>query len=117
MSQFFLNDCPRVLAPTYSQPVRRRIDPTHALFRTEERAPYPVQGSLCNFQGKPSTSGISRHLVAAFDVPGLPRFALVGLHLKAVRSVGGNSQLGITLGMPYTVLNVILMCHEYTCIT
>jgi len=59
-----------------------RVDPTLA-GRTAARAGYPADGSACGYAGPGSTSGVSKHLLAALAPRGLPRIALLALHLKA----------------------------------
>jgi exonuclease III len=60
-----------------------RIDPITNLQRTEERVSYPISGSRCGFQGS-STSAVSKHFFATFNVTGLNKpLLLIGAHLIA----------------------------------
>ena len=61
-----------------------RLSPLGPLRTTPDRRDYPQRGSGCGFTGKPKTSGVSKHLLGVFAVPGLDRELLVvGAHLKA----------------------------------
>jgi len=60
-----------------------RIDPIGDLTRVELRGPYPLSDSRCGWS-KTGSRGLSKHLVARFNVPGLPNGApltLIGAHL------------------------------------
>jgi len=64
-----------------------RISPQVSLYRTEERANYPVPGSQCGYTGPTGTSGLSKHYITEFafsqyNEPPL-HLAMIGLHLLA----------------------------------
>jgi exonuclease III len=59
-----------------------RIDPLTSLYRSEERASYPVPGSKCGYTGASGTSGVSKHYITEFNLGGL-KTAFIGAHLLA----------------------------------
>lgn len=59
-----------------------RIDPTMNLYRTEERAEYPIPGSKCNYTGVGGTTGVSKHYITEFEFSGV-KVAFIGAHLLA----------------------------------
>ena len=59
-----------------------RIDPLTSLYRSEERASYPVPGSKCGYTGTSGTSGVSKHYITEFNLGGL-KTAFIGAHLLA----------------------------------
>ena len=58
------------------------ITPNVSLYRTEERYNYPIIGSQCNYNGEPTTSGVSKHYITEFFINNM-NIALIGLHLVA----------------------------------
>ena len=60
-----------------------RVDPLVNLYRSEERASYPVSGSKCGYTGPAGTSGVSKHYITEFNLGGL-NTALIGAHLLAI---------------------------------
>ena len=58
------------------------ITPQASLYRTEERYNYPIAGSQCNYNGEPTTSGVSKHYITEFSINNI-EIALIGLHLVA----------------------------------
>jgi hypothetical protein len=60
-----------------------RVDPLVNLYRSEERASYPVAGSKCGYTGAAGTSGVSKHYITEFNLGGL-NTALIGAHLLAI---------------------------------
>ena len=60
-----------------------RIDPLINLYRTEERASYPITGSKCGYTGPAGTSGVSKHYITEFSLGGY-KTALIGAHLLAI---------------------------------
>jgi exonuclease III len=60
-----------------------RVDPLTSLYRTEERANYPVPGSKCGYTGPAGTSGVSKHYITEFNLGGY-NTALIGAHLLAI---------------------------------
>jgi len=62
-----------------------RIDPVSPLFRTENRATIYRDDSPCgkNLPDSSYNSGVSKHFIARFDVPGIGPITLIGLHLLA----------------------------------
>jgi exonuclease III len=59
-----------------------KIDPSVSLYRTEDRAEYPIPNSTCGYTGEPGTSGVSKHLITEFVIQNIP-IALIGTHLLA----------------------------------
>jgi len=59
-----------------------RVDPYTTVFRTEERKPFPVEGSTCG-SATTGTSGVSKHLVARFNIAGFGKLAILGMHFLA----------------------------------
>jgi len=62
-----------------------RIDPLSPIFRTEARETIYREESPCG-QGLPQpsyNSGVSKHFIARFNVPGLGPLTLIGLHFLA----------------------------------
>eukprot|EP00761_Pharyngomonas_kirbyi_P013361 gb/GECH01013389.1/.p1 GENE.gb/GECH01013389.1/~~gb/GECH01013389.1/.p1 ORF type:complete len:415 (+),score=75.68 gb/GECH01013389.1/:1-1245(+) len=70
-----------------------RLDPASNLYRTSDRANYPVTGSKCGFDGNDDT-GVSKHFFTTFNVP-LPSnregekqkylpLMMTGMHLRAI---------------------------------
>lgn len=57
-----------------------RVDPMAPLHRTEARADYPLPGSKCGYNGTAGTEGVTKHLLAEFQV-GEERVYMVGGHL------------------------------------
>lgn len=53
-----------------------------SLQRSTEQVSYPVSGSKCGASDS-GRSGVSKHLLAEFNVANFPRFILVGTHLIA----------------------------------
>jgi exonuclease III len=60
-----------------------RVDPLVNLYRSEERASYPISGSKCGYTGAAGTSGVSKHYITEFNLGGL-NTALIGAHLLAI---------------------------------
>jgi exonuclease III len=60
-----------------------RIDPIASLYRTEERATYPMEGSQCGYIGVASTTGVSKHYITEFAFYGL-QVAFISAHLVAI---------------------------------
>lgn len=62
-----------------------RIDPESALFRDEQRAVIRREDSPCGSTLPNPTyeSGVSKHFIARFNVPGIGPFSLIGLHFLA----------------------------------
>jgi endonuclease/exonuclease/phosphatase family metal-dependent hydrolase len=60
-----------------------RVDPLVSLYRSEERASYPIAGSKCGYTGAAGTSGVSKHYITEFNLGGL-KTALIGAHLLAI---------------------------------
>ena len=60
-----------------------RMDPLVNLYRSEERASYPITGSKCGYTGAAGTSGVSKHYITEFNLGGL-NTALIGAHLLAI---------------------------------
>ena len=60
-----------------------RLDPLTSLYRSEERASYPISGSKCGYTGAAGTSGVSKHYITEFNLGGL-KTALIGAHLLAI---------------------------------
>ena len=58
-----------------------KVDPSVSLYRTEDRADYPIPGSKC---GSPYTgdTAVSKHYITEFKV-GSTNIAMIGAHLKA----------------------------------
>jgi len=62
-----------------------RVDPTTALFRDEQRATIYRSDSYCGNLPDPSyESGVSKHFIARFNVPGLGLISIIGAHLLAI---------------------------------
>lgn len=59
-----------------------RVDPLVDLYRTEQRAYYPVPGSACGYAGSSGTTGVSKHYITTARV-GDVNVAIVGAHLLA----------------------------------
>ena len=65
-----------------------RNSPQVSLYRTEERANYPIPGSQCGYTGPAGTSGVSKHYITEFawsqynKVP--LHVAMIGVHLLAI---------------------------------
>jgi len=59
-----------------------RVDPSHPLYRTDEREGTPA-GSRCGAHD--DSTGVSKHFIARFpSLEGIPfKFAIIGVHLKA----------------------------------
>lgn len=61
-----------------------RIDPKSAtLYRTENKATFPVPYSTCGYTGSPSTTGVSKHYITEYEINKIP-IALIGAHLIAI---------------------------------
>jgi len=60
-----------------------RIDPLLNLYRTEQKASYPVPGSLCGYTGASGTSGVSKHYITEF-LFGDYAVVVIGAHLLAI---------------------------------
>jgi len=60
-----------------------RVDPIIDLYRTENKATYPIQGSKCGFTGSPSTTGVSKHYITEFKLSGY-NIAFIAAHLIAI---------------------------------
>jgi exonuclease III len=60
-----------------------KIDPMIDLYRTEERANYPIEGSMCGYTGVPGTVGVSKHYITEFMINDI-KLAFIGLHLLAI---------------------------------
>jgi len=61
-----------------------KIDPLISLYRTEERANYPIEGSLCGYSGAAGTSGVSKHYITEFTLDaGETMIAFIAAHLLA----------------------------------
>lgn len=59
-----------------------KIDPEVTLYRTEDRAEYPIPNSKCGYTGSPGTSGVSKHMITEFVIQDIP-IAFIGAHLLA----------------------------------
>ena len=59
-----------------------KIDPIKNLYRTEERANYPIPGSKCGYTGAYGTSGVSKHYISEFMLGEIP-VVMIGLHFLA----------------------------------
>ena len=61
-----------------------KIDPLISLYRTEERANYPIEGSLCGYSWAAGTSGVSKHYITEFTLDaGETMIAFIAAHLLA----------------------------------
>lgn len=59
-----------------------RVDPKVALYRTEEKMSYPIQGSKCGYTGSPGSTGVSKHYITEFTFSN-KNIALITGHLIA----------------------------------
>jgi len=59
-----------------------KVTPETALYRTEDRAAYPIPGSKCGYTGESGTVGVSKHHIAEFEL-GKSAVILIGAHLLA----------------------------------
>lgn len=59
-----------------------RVDPKVALYRTEEKMSYPIQGSKCGYTGSPGSTGVSKHYITEFTFSN-KNMALITAHLIA----------------------------------
>jgi exonuclease III len=60
-----------------------RIDPIVSLYRDESRYNYPVNGSMCGYDGEPSSSGVSKHYITEFNINNIS-IAFIAAHLIAI---------------------------------
>jgi exonuclease III len=59
-----------------------KITPSVPLYRTEDRASYPLKGSQCGYTGSDGSVGVSKHYISEFYL-GDYRVAVIGAHLLA----------------------------------
>ena len=59
-----------------------KIVPNSELIRTENREPYPVPFTTCNYSGENGTEGVSKHFVTTFDWHSI-QLAFISLHFLA----------------------------------
>jgi exonuclease III len=59
------------------------VDPQISLYRSEERANYPIYGSLCGYLGTPSSTGVSKHFITEYHL-GNTNIAFISAHLLAI---------------------------------
>lgn len=59
-----------------------KITPTVSLYRTEDRADYPIAGSQCNYTGEAGDSGVSKHYITEFSIHDI-QIAFIGVHFVA----------------------------------
>ena len=45
-----------------------KIDPLKSLIRSENKESYPLNNSECNYNGEPSTTGVSKHYISEFKI-------------------------------------------------
>ena len=61
-----------------------KINPMISLYRTEEKLPYPIEGSQCGCTSN-GTSGVSKHYITEFYMPNSKtNIAWIGAHLLAI---------------------------------
>ena len=59
--------------------------PAVPLYRTEQKASYPIAGSACGYTGAPSTTGVSKHYITEFVLPANNlSVAFISAHLIAI---------------------------------
>lgn len=59
-----------------------KIDPQISIKRTNNKYTYPLQDSECDYDGKPSTTGVSKHYISEFIISGI-KVCIIGAHLIA----------------------------------
>jgi len=59
-----------------------KLTPKVPLYRTEDRADYPIKGSNCGYTGSPGNVGVSKHYISEFDLGDIP-IIIIGAHLLA----------------------------------
>ena len=60
-----------------------RVDPLVDLYRSEDRADYPISGSKCGYTGSAGSSGVSKHHITEYNFEGHD-VAFIGAHLLAI---------------------------------
>ena len=60
-----------------------KIDPLKSLIRSEKKATYPLNNSECNYNGDPSSTGVSKHYISEFKVNNID-ICLISAHLIAI---------------------------------
>ena len=60
-----------------------KIDPLKSLVRSENRESYPINNSNCNYNGDPSTTGVSKHSISEFKINNID-ICLISAHLIAI---------------------------------
>jgi len=59
------------------------VDPLVDLYRSEERANYPILGSQCGYTGAPGSTGVSKHFITEYYLGGM-NIAFISAHLLAI---------------------------------
>jgi len=59
------------------------IDPIVDLYRSEERAEYPIPDSQCGYTGAPGSTGVSKHFITEYYLGGM-NIAFISAHLLAI---------------------------------
>ena len=60
-----------------------KIDPLKSPVRSENRESYPINNSNCNYNGDPSTTGVSKHYISEFKINNID-ICLISAHLIAI---------------------------------
>jgi len=60
-----------------------RVDPIIDLYRSEDRADYPIEGSTCGYTGTPGSTGVSKHYITEYVISNI-NIAFIGAHLLAI---------------------------------
>lgn len=60
-----------------------KIDPLKSLTRSENKESYPLNNSKCDYNGNPSTTGVSKHYISEFKINNI-NICLISAHLIAI---------------------------------